>query len=415
MIRALLLLLLLLLCSCAPGGVAGTGTNAGNGKVVATVLYSDGTPASNVSIFIRGESYLCDTIRAGKPRVADYRTNCAGEFYTDSLADGNFLLEINDNFLFSKVLSLSVENGNVFTVDDTIYINRGSNLKGSVALEDLPSGVPVYVQLRGLEYVQRLRSDGTFCFVNLPPGEHFVNLVSGSKESGVVVDYSAKTKEDETTSLEELSFPVSLVQDTLYVRHLLDLHGLDTVPVMTVVEIAKGRVARLNLNGYGLHTLPKGFGRLRCRFVYLNQNRFTEIPIGITVSKAIIGLEMEDNEITALPYQIGAPERLKYLKLSGNDLSGGIDRVVNYSGLKTLDLKGCGIREMPSDIGKLRNLELLSLDENELTDLPVGLTTISTLTNMGVNDNRLNSLSDEMKEWLNSTTIDPKWEESQRP
>lgn len=419
MIKALLLLLLLLLCACAPGGVsdevAGTGTNAGNGKVTATVLYHDGTPASNVSIFIRDESYLCDTIRAGKPRVADYRTNCAGNFYTDSLADGYFLLEINDNFLFSKVVSLSIENGNSYNLEDTIYLNRGSNLKGSIALDDLPTGVPVYIQLRGLEYVQRLRSNGTFYFCNLPPGDHLVNVVSGSSESGIVVDYAAKTKEDQTTSLDEISFPVSLEEDTLYVRQLLDLHGLDSIPVMSVVEIGKGRVARLNLNGYGLHTIPKGFGRLRCRFVYLNQNSFTHIPIGLTVSKALIGLEMEDNQITTLPNQIGAPERLKYLKLSGNDFSGAIDQVVNYVGLRSLDLKRCGISELPSDIGTLHYLEELALEENELTDLPMGLTTITTLSEIGVNGNRLTSLSDELHEWLNSVVNDTLWKESQRP
>lgn len=415
MIRVLIFILLIIVCSCTPGGVAGTGTNAGNGKVCATILYSDGTPASKVSIFIREESYLCDTLRAGKPRVADYRTNCAGEFSTDSLQDGSYLLEINDNCLYSIGVPLSIDKGNIYTVDDTIYLNRGSNLEGSVALDDIPSGVPVYAQLRGLEYVQKVSGDGRFCFINIPPGEHFVNLVSGIEESGVVVDYAAETKEDETTSLEEISFPLSLVEDTLYVRQLLDLHGHDTISVMTVVDIVKGRVFRLKLDSLGLHTMPKGFARLRCRFVTLNNNLYTTIPLGVITHRGLIGLEIAENRVTSLPDQMGTAERLKYLKLSGNDLSSGIDVLTNCTHLKRIELDSCKVAVLPDDIGSLQNLEELTLNGNELTALPISITSINSLSEISINGNRLHTLPKEITEWLNTTAKDSLWQESQRP
>lgn len=406
--------LYLLLWSCSPGGVAGTGTNAGNGKVTATVTYPDGSLASGVELYLREATYLRDTTTVDTKRKADTVTNCSGTFAYDSLSDGMYQLEIHNRCKFAKVILFEIENGNTLSWDDTLELDEVSALDGEIATDDIPENVPVYVQIQGMEYVQRISTDGYYRFRGLPAGEHKLTFVSGSKETGTIANYAVVTEASKSTVVDEVSFPVSLVNDTLYVREILDQNGLQDKSVSDFITIAKGRVFAVKLDSLGLSTIPRGMGRMRARHLSLVGNELDEVPFGVSRNKALITLDMNYNKIQKVPGFVASIPHLKVLKLAHNDIDSISDGLTNVTTLENLDLSFNKIAKLPNNVGYLSALNSLNLQENELITLPKGIVNLTSLSYLNLNSNRLEVVVEPLKQWIDANSTDPDWKEKQK-
>lgn len=404
----------LIIWSCSPGGVAGTGTNAGNGNVAAVVVYPDGSAATGVDIFLREATYLRDTATVHIKREADTTADSRGAFRFDSLPDGTYHLEIHNRCRFAKVVPLVVENGNVLELEDTIKLEGVSTLGGAIAADDVPEGVSVYVQIQGLEYVQQVSEEGQYYFSGLPAGEHALTFISGSKETGSISGYAVKTEASKSTMADEVSFPISLVKDTLYVRDILNKNGLESVPVWDVVTIAKGRVLTLMLDSLGLTQLPKGLGRMRARHISMEGNLLTEIPYGIPRNPALQSFNMSGNKLKTVPGFLAGIPHLRSLKLTHNDIDSISDGLTKLATLEVLDLSGNRIHTLPTEIGSLQALDTLRLQDNELETLPKGIIAIKGLSELHVNNNRLGTVVEPVKEWIDAYSKDPDWKETQK-
>jgi Leucine rich repeat len=149
--------------------------------------------------------------------------------------------------------------------------------------------------------------------------------------------------------------------DSLTVRKILDLNGLDTVKVGSVSSSANGRISSLFL-GYSStgRPLPK--------------------------------------KLTYIPPEIGTLSSLKSLFLDGNELTG-----------------------LPDSIVHLHNLVFLSIANNRVTSLPDSIVKLDSIRCIYIENNEICSLSTAIAEWIENILKitycqrwEPAWPQSQR-
>lgn len=105
-------------------------------------------------------------------------------------------------------------------------------------------------------------------------------------------------------------------------------------------------------------------------------------------------LDIHGNLLRSLPMGLRRLHRLHSMNISNNQLSvDDLNVVWEMESLRDLKLAKNQLQgPFPSGISRLRNLEVLDLHENSLTDLPEGLEELSALRSLDVGDNQLASL-----------------------
>lgn len=81
-------------------------------------------------------------------------------------------------------------------------------------------------------------------------------------------------------------------------------------------------------------------------------------------------IDLEFNNLSALPGSIGKLQNLKIFYLSENQLAVLPDSIGQLKNLKKLCLSGNQLTALPESIGQLQKLERLHLSYNKLTALP---------------------------------------------
>jgi Leucine-rich repeat (LRR) protein len=120
-----------------------------------------------------------------------------------------------------------------------------------------------------------------------------------------------------------------------------------------ILECFKDNSDSLNLDGLDLTSLPNGI------IAKLNHLRV---------------LNLEGNQLTEIPAEIGKLKELIFLNLDGNELTQVPAEIWNLTRLKTLFLKDNQLTQIPVEIGNLKELEHLHLEGNSLiTTLPDSL------------------------------------------
>ena len=149
--------------------------------------------------------------------------------------------------------------------------------------------------------------------------------------------------------------------DSLTVRRILDLNGLDTVKVESVSSSANGRISSLFLE-------YSSTGRLLPR------------------------------KLTYIPPEIGNLSSLRSLFLDGNDLT-----------------------RLPDSIVLLHNLAFLSIANNRITSLPDSIVTLDSIRCIYIGNNEICSLSTPIAKWIENIwkitycqAWEPAWPQSQR-
>jgi hypothetical protein len=101
----------------------------------------------------------------------------------------------------------------------------------------------------------------------------------------------------------------------------------------------------------------------------------------------ITHLDLDNNNLSALPESIGSLIRLKRLDLRWNNLSALPESIGSLRNLKRLSLSGNKLTALPESIGSLRNMEYLYLRNNNLTALPDSLVSLRNLERLDLSDN----------------------------
>ncbi len=132
-----------------------------------------------------------------------------------------------------------------------------------------------------------------------------------------------------------------------------------------------------------LREIPKEIGKLEnlrrleiCCGSYMCEEGEAVEPLGIP-------------RLSVLPEEIGRLKQLEYLSIGCTSITRLPREIGNLYNLRSLHLNSNSIEALPEEIGNLKNLESLWLDKNKLKGLPDTIGSLSRLQFLSVSDNEL--------------------------
>lgn len=143
-------------------------------------------------------------------------------------------------------------------------------------------------------------------------------------------------------------------------------------------------------------------------------NNFTALPPSFHKLPRLDRLFFGYNKVKPYePPSAGEPDMLSFshltstqLSLSGNELVKFPSTIIETTSLRKLWLGDCGLKSIPSDIGKLVALDVLDLSNNKLTKLPKSIGKLSLLVELLVPCNDLSRLPNEIENLTSLQLLD---------
>jgi hypothetical protein len=123
-----------------------------------------------------------------------------------------------------------------------------------------------------------------------------------------------------------------------------------------------------------------------------NMNGFTSLEEALKNPDAVIKLDLQNNGMRALPPEIGRFRNLQYLNVSRNQLSELPREIGNLSRLQVLNASGNQIDVIPAELRRLQNLKQLNLATNLLKKLPPEIGNLPKLEFLDASENRLSQV-----------------------
>jgi internalin A len=184
----------------------------------------------------------------------------------------------------------------------------------------------------------------------------------------------------------------------------------------------------LDLRDKGLTALPPTIGKLtRLKRLDLNTNKLVALPAEIGKLTELESLDLSNNELITLPPELARLSKLIYLHFWRSTLETFPEQILELTSLKTLlFLNGIptslpplisrlinlevlavyNLLEIPPDIGKLKNLTRLEIDNCHIDSLPEEVGDLGNLTQLFiVNNSSLARLPDSIGKLGNLTLL----------
>lgn len=407
--------LLIFSSGCSNSDVAGTGSQAGNGIVTAVVVYDDSTVASNAEVYVRQSDYLKDTSNNSIEEYVSLVDNY-GRVNLELDTETDFVIEIRDNNGYAL---LAVCSTNAYVGDslnfDTLYLEKDAVFFGEVDISNLPKDVPVYVQVYGMNKIEKVDSLGYFKFDHMPHGKYSLKIVPGHTDYLPVDSQNIALGPEDSLEAGKFLLPQDFWKDTVIIREILDLNGLNSTSVDSVVKRDPfGRIRDLLLFGKNIDTLPPSIGDLGLHVLLLAENNLTDIPGELGRMQSLEHLDLAKNSISILPLGFTELRNLRYLDLNENSLS---SLPPDFGKLRFLNHFKCRqnqLHELPGSIGMIEHLENLDLYDNVLDKLPFEILNITTLQLLDLQYNRLKNQPTLIKQWINEYSNNSAWEITQK-
>ena len=163
----------------------------------------------------------------------------------------------------------------------------------------------------------------------------------------------------------------------------------------------------LNLEYNQLTGLPVEIGNLtRLKALTLRNNRLTTLPSEIGNLRQLEIIYLNNNQLTGLPSEIRNLTNLKSLNLSFNQLTELPVEIVYLTQLRDLILNNNQLTTLPSEIGNMRQLQYLVLGGNQLETLPSEIGNLTQLSSLDLNDTQLTALPVEIGNLTNLESLD---------
>ncbi|CAH1249854.1 LRRIQ4 [Branchiostoma lanceolatum] len=203
----------------------------------------------------------------------------------------------------------------------------------------------------------------------------------------------------------------------------IDLSGKGLTSVPAEVFDAKN-VERLVLSDNRLTSISEEIGQLqKLRDLQLDNNLLTQLPQAITTLPDLQHIDLSDNRLKEIPDVVCSLLQLKTLYVGSNPLKCLPDKISQLTGLRRLEIDSCRFDEfprqvlqleglvrlrmanwagegkpspVPEDIGRLKNLHTLYLDNSGLDSLPDGVGELGQLTHLDISRNRFTSVPEQI-------------------
>lgn len=160
-----------------------------------------------------------------------------------------------------------------------------------------------------------------------------------------------------------------------------------------IVDSVKHRVDTAEVKGrfrYKIYNRDTDIDNLRS---ISNYNRF--LKESRNRPDTLTSLWLGKSGIKQLPAELKRFKNLKELNLDYNNLSGAdLSELAKFEQLELLNLKNCNLRKIPSVVYKLKNLKDLTITLNDLTSLPDSLFEMKNLRSLSIEGKNLKDLPD---------------------
>lgn len=138
----------------------------------------------------------------------------------------------------------------------------------------------------------------------------------------------------------------------------------------------------------------------------LSENQLTALPSEIGHLTKLQKLDLIGNQLTALPPEIGQLANLRFLDLSDNQLTALSSKIGQLTNLQSLICIYNQLAALPTEIGQLINLEGLGLSNNPITALSTEIGQLTRLQYLDLRDNQLTTLPTEIGQLTNLQYLD---------
>jgi Leucine-rich repeat (LRR) protein len=136
----------------------------------------------------------------------------------------------------------------------------------------------------------------------------------------------------------------------------------------------------LDLSGNALSSLPDDLPRLtNLRTIFCSNNQFIELPEVLGQCTALSMVGFKANRIRKVS-GASLPPNLRWLILTDNEVEALPPEIGNCTQLQKLMLAGNQLRTLPVELAACSRLELIRLAANQLTELPVWITSLPRLS-----------------------------------
>ena len=125
---------------------------------------------------------------------------------------------------------------------------------------------------------------------------------------------------------------------------------------------------------------------------YLSKNFLSKVPPGIFNLHHLTVLDMSHNLLTVLPEDIGRVRSLVILRVNENDIERVPMNIGHLHNLEELNFANNHIKYLPSAIRGLRQLKALYVEKNNLTNLPDEICELENLETLDITENRIQAL-----------------------
>jgi internalin A len=144
----------------------------------------------------------------------------------------------------------------------------------------------------------------------------------------------------------------------------------------------------LDLDNNQLSQLPVELGQLtRLQRLYLDNNQLSQLPVELAKLTNLQQLWLDSNRLSQLPVELAQLTNLQQLWLGNNQLTQVPIELAQLTNLQELYLSGNQLRQIPIELAQLTNLQQLWLDNNQLTQVPTDLSKLTILESLYLNDN----------------------------
>ena len=410
-------ILTLAACEFGPKRLAGGGSDIGNGSAIAgMVLTTDGIPARGALARLRPSGYL-SPLPAGSPKagaaadsLGETHSDAKGRFAFAHILPGRYRIEVVDSARAQGVLiDCKVDSGG----KDVELAEAHFAATGSLSLHapaGAAAGTSGYIRLAGLERLARLSAGDSLRLEGLPAGGYVVDVASKDTAFAALSGTTVSLHPGENTAFDSTALPcANRVCDSLALTAFFTDNGI-TEPIARFIK-GSSRIDEVVLNAlpyqYHFKTMA-ALKRLTALKVFKVEGPFLADSNMAPLFDALAGMDSlwllsiswsKDSGFTALPASIGKLHALRELYLLGDSLHTVPGEIGNLSKLEFLSLQFNQLAELP-DWGGLTVLRELQVPHNRLHVLPETIFTLNAIAKIDIADNHLCSFTDAQKTWL---------------
>ncbi|MBN1578457.1 MAG: hypothetical protein JW913_17985 [Chitinispirillaceae bacterium] len=167
------ILFFLITCTTSPLSQNGTGTDAGEAKIIGTALLPGNMPGKNAAIALRKQNYTPFSLPPSQQKHTTANGN--GAFILDQIGPGYYLMELRNNDSLGAIKRLFIPNDSA-TIDlDTIVLDTLAQYTGKVLSSGTPDSTSLLLVM-GMDKQIHVADDGSFSII-LPRGEQLFRIV----------------------------------------------------------------------------------------------------------------------------------------------------------------------------------------------------------------------------------------------